>query len=157
MRVITIKNTCSVGLFILLALGFITASARQAHRPPALLTDDECAGILGGNGCPDQNCECANQSCNTSQCSGTSTCASDGSGGCIKYVGYGGARYCGAPNGGYPSGCTEDSDGQCGAQYTGPVNPYYNSCNYPSPPPYDCGVPGNQCGDPFYTCIQTPS
>lgn len=127
---------------------------------PVMLSQDECALLIGGqNGCPEQNCSCASQGCQTSGCPTTSTtCQDDGNGGCVLVQQTSGS-YCGQPNTQSPNGCVDwVVSGTCGVIYTGTPIFYYGNktCTYPTIPPI-CRNQGANCGQAVYGCENGPT
>jgi hypothetical protein len=153
-RVMSSVGACLAFCF----LGF--GMYRGKPSGPMILDEERCAALIGGdNTCPVTNCSCADQTCNTtasppgvSCVAGTSACASDDAGGCVKVVKYAG-KYCGQPDDTKPNGCSDAvAANTCAQEYSGGPDNYYKTCDYPND--INCKTSNNACGQARYTCLQ---
>jgi len=118
--------------------------------PPKILTEEECASLVGGQGCPYVYCACEPGSCDTTGCPTAPTCASDGAGGCVKVTTQSG-MICNLPDSDSPNGCSEVVvSSNCATQQVGGPMPPYNVCNYPAAG--NCANAGQTCGGNLYSC-----
>jgi hypothetical protein len=146
----------SLTSLITLSVACISLSRPGMAGQIEILDNAACIRLVGGqNLCPKQNCSCAAGPCGTGgtvPCpTATTTCATDGAGGCKKVVRTT-QYFCGVPDGSYPLGCLDFTygAGTCANMYTSTIfqGP---DCSYPAPA--NCATAA-ACGDSQLACYQ---